>query len=192
VNRPLLERKYRHGDTRSDGYRFHQYYFRSNRWEERWLSPESFERKRAASNAYHRKKFLEDPQGHNERTRVLAIARKKKDPIKHATRMLYNSAMQRSKKRGTPFDLTREWIQERLDRGVCEISGIPFFFNDVWFTGGRHLASPFIPSIDQIHPGEGYTKQNTQIVCFIYNTAKSVFKHEDVITLAKALISKIS
>ena len=98
---------------------------------------------------------------------------------------LYSVAKQRfdSTKKYTDFDLTVEWIEKKLEKGECEVSGIKFVF----LGKGSH---PFSPSIDRIDSSKGYTKENTHLVVWIYNSAKKQFKHEDVIKLDKALIYK--
>ena len=44
---------------------------------------------------------------------------------------------------------------------------------------GKAHARPFGPSLDQIKPGAGYTEENTQVVVWIYNAAKTNGEHED-------------
>lgn len=92
---------------------------------------------------------------------------------------LLRGAKQRAKKKGLPFDLTLDWVMERLHRGECEVTSIPFNFD-----GGKN---PFGPTIDRIVPQEGYTKENCQVVVWTYNAAKGNGTHEDVLILARAL-----
>ena len=88
---------------------------------------------------------------------------------------LVTTAKMRSRKIKTPFDISVEWVFEKLLSGVCEASGIPLELETV---RAKHQ---FQPSLDQIYPGEGYTKNNVRVVCLIYNYAKMTFKHEDVV-----------
>lgn len=67
-------------------------------------------------------------------------------------------------------DLDPADIQARIDRGVCEVTGLPF---DMATPRG-----PFSPSLDQIRPGEGYTTNNVQVVCLIFNFNKHNFGDE--------------
>ena len=90
---------------------------------------------------------------------------------------LWNNARQRSKTKGISFSITQEWVQEKFEQGVCEITGLPF----------GDMRTPFAPSLDQINPGKGYTPDNTQMTVWIYNSCKGKFTHEDVLTLAHAL-----
>ncbi len=102
---------------------------------------------------------------------------------------LRRSIKQRSKDKGLDFDLTRNWFVERLERGVCEVTGLSFELG-----GGRHaerLTHPFSPSVDRISPSKGYTEDNCRLVVLNYNMAKGEFTHEDVLTWARALIRKV-
>ncbi len=93
--------------------------------------------------------------------------------------VLFKNARARARKRGIPFEITSDWIKEKLSIGRCEVTGIPF----------ADYHSPWSPSLDQIIPGHGYTKENTQLVVYAYNMAKNRFSHDDVMLLAKALIN---
>lgn len=79
--------------------------------------------------------------------------------------VLVSTAKKRSLKRGHAFDLDqyKKEIQERIDAGFCELSGIPFDL-----LGGRTFASP---SIDRIEPSKGYVYSNIRIVCNLMNMA---------------------
>ena len=102
---------------------------------------------------------------------------------------LRRSIKQRSKDRGLDFDLTRGWFVERLERGVCEVTGLSFELS-----GGRHdgrLTHPFSPSVDRISPAKGYTEDNCRLVVLNYNMAKGEFSHQDVLTWARALVQKV-
>jgi len=79
--------------------------------------------------------------------------------------------------------ITREWIYEKLLAGHCEVTGLRFEIQQ----GTR---SPLNPSMDQIEAGKGYTPNNCQMVVLCYNFAKHIWSKEDVVNMAKALISK--
>lgn len=49
--------------------------------------------------------------------------------------------------------------------------------------------NPFAPSLDKINPALPYTKENTQVVVWIYNRAKGPNAHEDVLVLANSLVA---
>lgn len=107
-------------------------------------------------------------------------AQQKKYRLENRASCLLKRAKHYAKKRKEPFDLTHEWIQERLDTGVCEVTGLPFTIA----SGPR---SPWTPSLDQINPREGYTQKNCRVVVWIYNTAKQNWSDAEVRQLAEAL-----
>jgi len=72
--------------------------------------------------------------------------------------------------RAGPSDIDLEWIMERLDRGVCELTGIPFVYE--W----RH---PFLPSIDRIDATQpGHMKDNCRVVLWGLNAFKGTASEE--------------
>lgn len=80
--------------------------------------------------------------------------------------------------------LTPEWIVERLERGVCEATGIPFQLNLSEF----HGAHPLAPSLDRITAGGDYSPDNTQLVIWAFNAAKQEWGIGVVIAMAKGLL----
>lgn len=103
-----------------------------------------------------------------------------------ATHML-NNARSRAKKNGLPMTLTREWVLERLKRGVCEVTGLPLVLS----TGhGRgHNGSAFSPSLDRRIGADGYTPENVRMVCWIYNRARGAFPDADFETMCHAYLA---
>lgn len=101
-------------------------------------------------------------------------------------RRIYSQAKARAAGKGIPFTITLESLVARFERGVCEVSGLPLDFAG---SDEKHL-TPFAPSLDQIAPGEGYTPTNTHVVCWIYNQAKGQADLQDVLRLARALVSR--
>lgn len=96
---------------------------------------------------------------------------------------LVGHARSRAKNKNITFKLTKSWVEERLEHGVCERTGLKF---DI--TGEERNA--FTPSIDQIIPSAGYTPENCQVVVFGYNALKCDFTHEDAMVIARALVKK--
>ncbi len=77
--------------------------------------------------------------------------------------MIVRMIRNRSKKNNIAFDLTRQWLKKRLDRGVCELTGLSFDM------AGRR--TPHSPSIDKIDPSKGYTKKNCRVILWSLNQA---------------------
>ena len=108
-------------------------------------------------------------------------SRKYKRSIRGQANQLYHIAKRRAKTRGLPFRLDREWIVERLKYGKCQVTGLEFTLKGQAF-------APFAPSLDRIRVDKGYTPGNLQLVCWIYNAAKGVNEHNDVMAMAYALV----
>ena len=108
---------------------------------------------------------------------------------------LFTHARGRASQKGLEFDLDREWIEGILEDGVCQVTGIPFVIdtNDCEFVVERdvHTRSPFTPSIDKIDPTKGYTKDNCQIVVYMYNTCKNTFSDEAVKYFCRSFVNNI-
>lgn len=83
------------------------------------------------------------------------------------------------------FDLTKEWIAEKLIAGSCEVTGITFDLNRDG--RGNGYKKSFAPSLDRTNCELGYTQDNVKIVVWAYNGAKGTGSHEEVMLLAKAL-----
>lgn len=78
----------------------------------------------------------------------------------------------RAIKKGLHFNLTEEWIIEKLDRGRCEATGLPFVFDK------DPYINPYYPSIDRVDSNKGYTINNCQMVCHMFNIAKAEHNEE--------------
>jgi hypothetical protein len=101
--------------------------------------------------------------------------------VKRADR-LWHAARLRAWRNELPFDLTKDWVIERLEMGKCEITGIEF---DAGTNGSR----TFSPSVERRNPELGYVAGNCLVVVWIYNSAKGPGTHEDVVRLARALVA---
>lgn len=106
---------------------------------------------------YAAKRYRQSPEDHR-----LAVKRSRE---RNLARALIDGARKRSIKKGIEFDLDRhiESIKQRIDRGVCEATGLPFQIGL-----GHHWASP---SIDRIQVTGPYVYSNIRIVLHGYNNA---------------------
>lgn len=99
---------------------------------------------------------------------------------------LVTSARNRAKQYGYDFDLSSSEIEDRLTVGVCEKSGIAF-----------NLARPlntfrnaFAPSLDRRNNEQGYTSDNVQVVCEMYNSGKGQHAELDFIAMCVAVAER--
>ena len=135
------------------------------------MAYKSKEDQKRTSNAFY--------QNHKDEIKAKSRLWKKCNPVKvFATRVRRNA-----KRAKVEFDLDFEWFKERLDRKVCEATGLPFVDSD------KPMA-PFIPSVDRTDPNGGYTKDNCKMVVWIYNACKGSNSHKDVMTMARALCTQ--
>lgn len=91
---------------------------------------------------------------------------------------LISRIQDRCQKNKTPFDLNKymDQIQERIERGKCEVTGIKFGLPGRWLNGNamsRAKCRWNSPSVDRIDPEGGYVYSNIRIVCFAFNAARN-------------------
>jgi len=85
------------------------------------------------------------------------------------TRIL-SQARSRAKKRGLIFELDKDWMFETLvkQNNKCAYSNVLFSFDNNFNGNTRY----YIPSIDQVVAGNGYTKNNSVLVLAVVNRMK--------------------
>lgn len=87
--------------------------------------------------------------------------------------------------RGLDFKLDEKWFSERLERGVCELTGLPIRSNKGSETGARDYYSP---SIERINNAAGYIPSNVRMVAWCVNLAKNKFSERDLNALALSVV----
>lgn len=100
----------------------------------------------------------------------------------HRARRLCSSAKARAAAKGLHFDLTPEWIQARLDAGICEASGLPF---DMTQQRGWNT-----PSLDRERPDLGYVQGNVRMVLFALNAGCGDWGEYRLIEAVRAVLSQ--
>jgi hypothetical protein len=111
---------------------------------------------------------------------------KRRQEAKQRARTLVNSARYRAIKRKLPFDLTIDFVANAIEKGKCPITGIGFILDAPQGT----RTHPWAPSIDRKDTAKGYTRDNIQIVCAIYNMAKNDYGHVELMRLASNLVAR--
>ena len=100
---------------------------------------------------------------------------------RHASIQISNSR-RRSKAKGLPYDLTKDWLIEKLEAGKCELTGLPFVFDY------KQRAGPQSPTLDRIIPSRGYTKANIRVICFSVNCLLSEYGDAEALRMALYLV----
>lgn len=100
-------------------------------------------------------------------------------------------ATARSRAGAQNVTITEEWLRARLAYGRCEATGIPFVCSEPG-TRGKGNANPWAPSLDRIDPTKPYTQDNTQVVVWAYNMARSAWGDEVVFRIAEALTREVA
>ena len=95
---------------------------------------------------------------------------------KYPEQILYSSAKQRAKKKGIPFDITREDI---IIPEYCPILKVKLEVK----TGSKG-GHAFSPSIDKIVPELGYVKGNIWVISLLANNMKSNASKEELVKFA--------
>lgn len=106
---------------------------------------------------------------------------------KTRAQLIVNARRYQAKKKGIPFDLDWQWMQEKIDRGICEATGLPLTM-DVGKRDGT--ADPFSPSIDRIDPDGPYSLENSRVVCYVFNLSRSAFGDDVFYKMCRAFMDK--
>jgi hypothetical protein len=109
--------------------------------------------------------------------------------VKLRAQRLHGNAQKRAKANGWPIpDFGSPWIEEKIAAGVCEVTGILFDLTSQT-SDTVHAKNPWVPSIDRIDSSKPYTKDNVQLVVYMYNVCKSEFAHKDVVKFCRAVVA---
>ena len=101
----------------------------------------------------------------------LSLNWRNKNPIRSKALIIAMRIKKRNK--GLGCDIDYQWIYDKFSKGFCEVTGIPFVFQQ---TGRPHRYSP---SIDRINSKKGYIKDNCRAVVWILNRGKGDDLDED-------------
>jgi len=113
-----------------------------------------------ASRAYRR------TEEGRELTRLSTLRSKQAN----AGKALYTQTKHRAKNAGLEFSLTEEWFVEKVNAGVCELTGLPF--------GRIHENDPYSPSPDRIDNDIGYRDGNGRMILWWLNKAKGTMSED--------------
>lgn len=107
--------------------------------------------------------------------------------------LMRHSSIKGAKQRGLEYTLTKAWYKERLDAGVCEVTGIPFVLDPdtckhTSITKRDRRLNPFSPSVDRRDSTKGYTEDNCIMTCYMYNLCKQSFTDEAIVIFAEKFL----
>jgi hypothetical protein len=147
------------------------------------LDPVRAERERARGREKNRRIRALNPDAERERSRL--YARKPENRAKHnewtkehpeavrsikrryketnRAKYIVQAVRSEAKQKGVRFDISVAWVQERFDRGVCELSGLPFDLN-------AKIKKADLPSIDRRIPDGDYVESNCRLILFGLNS----------------------
>ena len=91
---------------------------------------------------------------------------------------MVNGSKQRARKFGWENNISADDVVDRITNGVCEKTGIKFRYEK-----SDKGITPFSPSLDRIDSLCGYTADNIQVVCSMYNIGKGAHSELDFIAL---------
>lgn len=102
---------------------------------------------------------------------------------------LMKSINKRSKSdRFCDTNITEEFILGKLNSGKCEVTGIPFEYENTHGT----FKNPFSPSIDRINPSIGYLMDNVRVVIWQVNLMKGELTDEQFLSLFKKFYESLT
>lgn len=138
------------------------------------LSPERREQKRSAQKRWR------------DSRKVEKAAYDRAWALNNPEAYMLNNMRGAARARGHECSITLDELKELLAPMRCSMTGIQLSWE------GPVKANPIAPSPDRIDHNKGYVSGNVRIVSWIYNRARGNNSDEDVIAMAKALLSFIS
>ncbi len=114
-----------------------------------------------------RYRYANDPKT-REREKTRGI--KSRTSPRGRAAVMHSHAKGRAQRKKMDFDLEIGWIEEKLEIGICELTGIKFQLT----TGDN----PYAPSLDRIDSSKGYTKDNVKVVTVAINMMRNRWDDE--------------
>lgn len=102
--------------------------------------------------------------------------------------VLINNARGRSLKKNISMEVTQEWVEKHLERGTCQLTGIPFSLEPPPEGVTRRWDAP---SLDRISKHKHYTEDNTRVILWAVNCALSEYGTETMLPVLKAMVKGI-
>ena len=168
---PDTGKPFKHGDVRKDGYIFKQYLQEvkaDGYFVEGWFNPEAWKKMRKKAN--------EDNKASQKKMRL--------SPEGRAVRLV-SAAKTRTKKTKGKVTITSEWVKNKIEKGVCELTGIKFDLKPI----DNQKRNPFSPSLDRIDSNNrNYSPDNVRVVLTAVNDALGEFGLDIMLPIFKRII----
>ena len=101
---------------------------------------------------------------------------KYKMTFSYRSQVILDNMRKRSRKKGFGEpEFTVDDVKQAITGGRCAITGIKFEFDH-----SKYSKSPWTPVPDRIDSSKGYTKDNVQWVCHMFNSMKQEYSMNDV------------
>ena len=132
-----------------------------------------------------RKEHFADIQERRKKSKQAAREYSVQYRLENRAKYLIAECRRRCARKGVPFDLDQyeAQIQERMTKGLCELSKIPLDL-----TSPKRTA--FTPSLDRIEAGGPYTIDNVRIVCWGINALLGDWGEQTALKICSALLTK--
>ena len=151
--------------------------------------PQSPERKRQYTKEYISRQDVKARRAANgarwrseNQSRIATRGAKRR--LEKRAMCLIASARTRARNKSLQFDLDShvDDVQQVIDEGFCQLSGIPFDLSP-----GR---GPRSPSLDRIDPVRGYVYDNVRIICHALNSGLGDWGEDEFAIIVAAWMDK--
>lgn len=111
----------------------------------------------------------------------------RKASVENTLRSIIAGCKNRAKRKGLECDITSEYVLDLLNKqnGLCSVTGIKLESSTA---NTKFNSSPWTVTIDRKDSNKGYTKDNIHLVCYMYNSCKNRWSHEQVIQMCKGVL----
>ncbi len=132
------------------------------------------------SKSQVRQYWKDNPE--KRRAQVISYRERNRNTPRLKARQIKEGMFRRSRKKGLPEpEWTLNEIEEAI-QGRCAKTGIRFEFDQSKFS-----KSPWTPVPDRIDSSQGYTHENVQWVCHMFNSMKQEYTEVEVERFTQAL-----
>jgi hypothetical protein len=114
-------------------------------------------------------------------------AENRKTPNGRAKHLIADARKSDAKKQKFEINISVDWVEEKLKKGICELTGLPFDFSP---SKNTHF-NRYAPSLDRIDSGKGYTKDNVRVDLSSVNIALGQYSDEEMLPILEAMVTGI-